>query len=140
MNKIIKKEFIKNLTDGSYDQCQGKLHNNLDQSFCCLGVLADMYIKATGKANWDSGDEEEFTESYTLHTHSTGGYDEYYPPKEVVEWAGLDYYPEGRLCSDLADTMDYAERFKAGIIGHLAKMNDMGKSFKEIAKFVEDRV
>jgi hypothetical protein len=39
MDKKLKKKWVKELLSGRYVQGVGELHNRVDRSYCCLGVL-----------------------------------------------------------------------------------------------------
>jgi len=76
--------------------------------FCCLGVLCDLYGKEKGK-KWKN-----------VATHPSFLNDLHLLPFQVIKWCGLkDYDP-------------------IGVGGKsLSTMNDRGKSFKEIADFID---
>lgn len=57
MNKEIKEKWIKALRSGEYKQGKNVLRRR-DNTFCCLGVLCDLYIKETGKLQWKDSDHE----------------------------------------------------------------------------------
>lgn len=76
-----------------------------DNSYCCLGVLCDLYKKKTWISDeglWAYGDKGIYA----------------YPPLFVRKAADLDYT---------------GNRF----VSTLAAMNDGGKSFSEIADWIE---
>ena len=73
MNKEIKKEWVKWLKSGAYDQGMHKLctkRGDGGYEFCCLGVLTNIYHEEHGT---------EFTE-----------YHDHYLPDEVKSWAEID--------------------------------------------------
>ena len=123
MNQEIKQKWIEALRSGSYSQTKQQLKK--ENSFCCLGVLCDLYLKENNQ-DWviqgnDAGvivhDEEEY----------------YMPlievavlPEKVYTWAGLDEEnPE----------VEYAEQ-----IMPISDVNDLGRSFKEIASIIEHQL
>lgn len=77
----IREEWIAALRSGEYKQIRGRLHNS--SGFCCLGVLADLYLKEQGR-NW-GGDY------YIIG--KDGSYFETLLTSEIVTWAGL--YDDG---------------------------------------------
>lgn len=108
MNKRVKKLWIKALRSGEYEQATGALRIN--NTYCCLGVLCDLYRKQEHKGRWlrESADTFQF-----LRTNSV-------LPDTVVEWAGLpDENPTVRRTDNLAS------------------LNDGGKSFKQLANVIE---
>ena len=64
MNKLWKTKWIKALRSGKYNQAQGKLYEEKDDSYCCLGVLCEVgkipSIKGLGVTAYD-GDYEVLT-------------------------------------------------------------------------------
>lgn len=109
MNKQVKALWLKALRSGEYAQGRERLlteEENGEHSFCCLGVLCDLYSRKTGqqweKTNHSWGQFISFSGTNTM------------PPLEIDKWSELD--------SDAQDK--------------LAGMNDKGKSFKAIAKWI----
>ena len=101
MNVEIKKQWVAALESGDYGQCRGHLHSG--SSYCCLGVLTELYIQAHPEGHgWR-----------TDSTHSAfffGSPDDRLTsllPKAVQEWAGLESASpdlDGDLLIDLNDT------------------------------------
>ncbi len=114
MNKKVKEKWLKALRSRKYSQCKGQLREEDDNgnTYCCLGVLCDIYNpKGWGK---------EFHNSDTNL------------PQKVVKWAGLES-DDPVLSAKEANNPD-AEEY-AGCASYL---NDTkGKKFHEIAKFIE---
>jgi hypothetical protein len=58
MKKEIKDKWVKALRSGEYLQCQDTLHKKNSEgqdTFCCLGVLTNLYVEETGDAHaWSS--------------------------------------------------------------------------------------
>ncbi len=110
MKQRVKKKWLQALRSGKYVQADGSLRENAD-SFCCLGVLCDLYAKEHGK-RW------KFDARYSF------GGEEAYPPSDVLTWAGLDNKKGGSV-----------------VIGNkrrqLANHNDNGASFEDIADAIE---
>lgn len=108
MKQEIKEKWVAALRSGEYAQGRNKLKNNND-SYCCLGVLCDVYQKETGKGNWNDGtfyDGEEI---------GTG-----VPPWSVINWA--------EMINQNPDTKGGAS---------LAELNDAGSTFDVIADVIE---
>lgn len=138
MKKEIKKQWIENLTNGKYEQGLDKLRTP-DDKYCCLGVLCDMYVKEnTSELHWSN---DVYSEVYVYNGVLLSGaiegnnppyvYEEYYAPEPVLDWAGIAY-PKGN-----ATNGEYQQEFDKSPSGIVAKMNDDGKSFKQIAKWIE---
>lgn len=106
----IKEKWITALTDGSYKQ--GQLRLRVNNKFCCLGVLCDLYRKETGRGTWVNAPEEDHG------TNAIFSFDGHIAcePGLVREWSGL--------------TMD------EGIT--LASKNDSGQSFTTIAEYIKE--
>jgi hypothetical protein len=124
--KAIVDRWIKELRSGAYVQGKGVLvkvgKEGEDDEFCCLGVLCDMAVRSKIIP------EPLLSSNRLLHyglNREAGDL-----PQEVIDWIGLKS-PEGLF--------DYPEG-KTGIYnGHtLADLNDSGKSFKAIAKIIEN--
>ena len=111
MNPRIKQLWINALRSGSYQQGRGRLRG--EDGFCCLGVLCDLHPRS--RSEWKQHDGN--WSSFGHHVH--------YPPLKIWEWAGaLD---RKRMPVRPAEEIE------------LAKMNDRGASFNDIADFVEQR-
>jgi hypothetical protein len=110
MDEQVKKLWIEALRSGEYRQTKGVLRrlNNVGYSHCCLGVLCDLHAKKF-KGQWTDGN------TYETKGHESSAF----LPGPVWWWAGLNGD------SPLAD----------GIT--LARMNDSGQSFEEIAEVIE---
>lgn len=115
MDKKLKTNWVKALRSGRYRQGQGALKNS-DGAYCCLGVLAAIQgAKWTGK--W------------------TGGV-----PTIKGKTVGLRDEEENLLSPTFCGLAKRTQE-------HLAKLNDggsfpvtHGKSFKEIADYIEKRL
>ena len=112
MKKEIKAKWIKALLSGKYKQGREVLRRK-NNTFCCLGVLCDLYIKEIG-GEWKMGKDGI---SYCIMQNDTG------LPSKIQRWAGINS-TEGSYDSDNDKT--------------LADDNDSGgKGFKTIAKIIE---
>ena len=112
MNPDIKEKWVAALRSGEYTQGHGKLYNPPENTYCCLGVLCDLYAKekdiaAEGVFQKQSFDEDGETEGHNV-----------YPPPEVVTWADLG-------CCDPVVTFDL--RLKT-----VSSLNDSDESFVRI--------
>lgn len=113
MNPDIKAQWTAALRSGEYKQGQGGLRNPQDDTFCCLGVLCDLAVKAEvdveveGGVNWV-------------------GYDGFSGllPNSVQEWAGLD-------------TCDPELAWSFGYWDEASTLNDSGVPFTQIADLVD---
>lgn len=121
MNAKVKEAWLKALRSGEYQQGRDFLHR--DSSFCCLGVLCDLYAKSTGNGNWVVQGDNEF---YTF-VSSSGDMDTCLP-ESVLSWADMPIYaPEG------------APELKASNQS-LAGLNDAGFTFSQLADYIEENL
>ncbi len=127
MRKAVKKRWIEALTSGEYKQGKKALKTKRG-SFCCLGVLCDLYGK-TKKVNWEKDLEKENVNTFLGNSD--------FLPKEVAEWAGI---PQERL-NDRSSGGEFESYDIAledpGKYDSLADANDEGAKFKTIAKLIE---
>jgi len=105
VNPLFKSKWLEDLRSDKHVQGEGQLRT-LDNRFCCLGVLCDLY-------NPDGWEEN------------------------LEEWS----YGEGPdYCHEIG-VLPHDFRVDMGIDGdaqdHLIRMNDAGKSFAEIADWIE---
>lgn len=114
MNQEIKRRWVEALRSGKYKQGQNCLHDSGDGSFCCLGVLTDLYIKEHGK-KWHKCRDRPCTQ--LAYEGSWGGL-----PPSVMRWADVDR-------RDL-----FIDHFE------LATWNDRGSTFSEIADLIEQHL
>lgn len=92
MDSEVKKKWVNALINGGYVQGKGQLR--LQNQYCCLGVLCDIYKENTGKGEWinpnstdDRASLREFQyENSDGETSRAGAV----LPKPVREWAGLE--------------------------------------------------
>ena len=150
MKKTIMNKWVKALRSGKYKQCREKLCNvngqTGEESFCCLGVLTDLYLKdrkqqkkGPGIKNFNTYTKKDMDYEHDFSKWEVDG-EEGCLPGEVAKWAGFNM-----------DTDDY----KTGCFSNgkkeidLALLNDGGlnpldysrktpsKSFKQIADVIE---
>lgn len=113
MNKEIKKRWVEALRSGKYIQGQNYLLSN--DTYCCLGVLCDLYVKEHNIC-W-----EELTATDTQQNKV--------PPPEAVEWAEMHLVVPRVLLSDLRREVS------------LTELNDnLHYSFDQIAGLIEEQL
>lgn len=114
MNTEIKARWQEALRSGKYQQGTGRLRSDDGLSFCCLGVLCDLYSP----------------ELWEKRPKPNGG--EYYNYKASVSDRMITALPS-HVClwSGLKDN----DPIINGL--HLSEMNDEGRSFAEIAEALE---
>lgn len=116
MNEHVKDLWLHALRDGEYVQGSGMLKTQ-ENTYCCLGVLCDLYHKTTGKGLWDNYTNMGF-DTIVFEEH------EFNLPDSVVEWAGLselDPFIEGEKLS----------------IHNDGDISTESKTFPEIADLIE---
>lgn len=116
MNENAKK-WVAALRSDEYQQTQGRLYDDgarppTPEGHCCLGVGCDLYAKETGNGEW-GGMVFHILDSPSTATDLL--------PIEVAEWLGLN---------------TRAGKFNGGR-SSLMRMNDLGRSFSEIADKIE---
>jgi hypothetical protein len=113
----IKAKWIAALRSGDYKQCRGQLRTRRNE-FCCLGVLCNLHAQE----HPEIAAKQERVEYYI------GA--EALPPVDVMTWAFKDYVSGWGSCSAKVEIPQLAT--------NLAKLNDRGKTFKQIANLIED--
>lgn len=119
MNKDIKKEWVDVLRSGEYEQ--GTAYLKRDGKYCCLGVLCEIYKSKTGNGKWEETTSlsnykiERFVDGDNRDVSGISG--------TVQEWSGLN------------DTLGELPNGE-----NLARLNDDGMSFKEIADVIEKQL
>ncbi len=124
MNKAIKKQWVDALRSGKYVQGKRALHILDPTTFCCLGVLCELAVKA--------GIVNKFDVGYTVFDKPACAYgqDELHDlstqslPSAVMDWANL-LHPRG------------PEVVISGSYDRLTVHNDTGKTFNQIADAIE---
>lgn len=117
MNPEIKAQWVAALRSGEYEQGTGRLHRG--DTFCCLGVLCDLAIKAGAPG------VEEFRRPTEIVSTYNGL--QLILPGSVREWAGLD------SCNPiLVDESGSESEYHPVSI-----FNDNGTTFNEIADLIE---
>jgi hypothetical protein len=106
MNPEVKARWVAALRSGEYEQATGQLRKTTG-SFCCLGVLCNLYDSAAWGKEFD-------------------GYDGV-PSNTVLDWAGLDsQHFNSAVRVDIG-----------GVVLTLYEHNDKGRTFAEIADAIE---
>ena len=117
MNPEIKAQWVAALRSGEYEQGTEYLHRG--DTFCCLGVLCDLAIKAGAP---EVKENRRHAGGVSVYSGSESSL-----PSSVVEWAGLSY-------------SDPFLVFKCGEVNEchpVSDFNDSGTTFNEIADLIE---
>lgn len=118
MDKQVKERWVNALRSGDYQQ--GRAWLKKGDSYCCLGVLCDLYL-VDHDMEWELNNNSE----YSLDNNTE------MLPKSVAKWAGIDVSDEGGV-------------YHGGAINlkgeTLAGLNDTGSPFDEIASFIEENL
>ena len=120
MKKDIAKLWTAALRSGKYKQGRNALHSIKDdnETFCCLGVLCDLYQQDRRKKKKKGLFVDKTTLPCIEYNHLNGVL-----PSVVSDWAGMDSYN-----GVVHDTS-------------LTQLNDhWGYNFDSIARFIEDNV
>lgn len=92
MNKEIKGKWLAALESGEYDKGRFMLRS-IDDKYCCLGVLCDLYAKEHDGEKWEIQDDNSdvflFIEDEDNDIFVFQGQSELLP-HAVADWAGLD--------------------------------------------------
>lgn len=116
MKKTIVKQWVKNLRSGEYAQGRETL-KDVDGKYCCLGVLADMYSKAT-KVEWYANSNILRAREYSIEGEAG------VLANPILNWAGVK-----------GNETDFLQ----GLVGDagLVFINDNGMPFSKIADIIE---
>lgn len=130
MNKNVMKKWVKALRSGKYKQGQGLLKQTTaftnDKTYhCCLGVLCEIYNNDMRKSKKKTLSEQRYNGIHKFNKQPEC------LPKTVQKWAGLFSKVGDFRNVDRRDITSY------GDFASLADMNDLGCSFKKIAKTIE---
>jgi hypothetical protein len=148
VNEEIKKQWVTALIDGSYAQGKGCLRTlAVDgmlsaeaDTFCCLGVLSDLYLKAhPDETGWDPDENDG-----KAFLQDGGGA---FPPGSVIQWAELpelDNDPVIHVPGALFTIYPDLERTVMNRADHnrtrLSYLNDAGVPFTRIAELIEEQL
>ena len=124
MKTEIKDLWVGALRSGNYGQYKGFLRDkDTEDSFCCLGVLCDLYTKETGEGRWDQG---------LFIAGQFGGSSPTVLPRAVREWAGILLSdPEAPIAVKTKDSGNLKLKVE------LSFLNDSDLTFSQIADVIE---
>jgi len=129
MDETVKQKWINALRSGDYEQGIGALRKtNGTDTYCCLGVLCDLYQDATEQGEWKKPGHRE---QYLFIT--PGGEEQGVLPNDVRDWAGLDVNQGALLRPEVLP--DDKSR-----CSNLSSLNDADYSFGEIADIIEQNL
>jgi len=150
MKKNIMNKWVKALRSGKYKQCREQLCSvsgtTGEESYCCLGVLTDLYLKERKRQK--KGPNIKFFRTFTKEdmdhdlNYSKWDVDGEVGclPGEVAEWAGFntatDDYKTGCF-SNGKDEIDLALLNDGGLDIKDPNKTTKPKSFKQIAAVIE---
>ncbi len=121
MNEEVKTKWLAALR-GELEESEGKPFVQATQrlrdgdTYCCLGVLCELYARETGEGSWSGKG------AWVVFTAGDGRVRRRLPPQGVWEWAGLDSANPDIVGEDR---------------GELAALNDYGCTFDAIADLIE---
>lgn len=111
MKTELKKKWVEKLRSGEYKQTTQFLKTS--NGYCCLGVLCDIL-----GSKWEIGD-------FVYHEN---------PETVYINEDGHDSFPSKEICEMINNDEDEVN------VDELIQMNDSGKSFAEIADWIEKHV
>ena len=151
MNPEIKKRWIDALKSGDYKQGTESLCCN--DSFCCLGVLCDLYIQDTKNGEWFSYSVDEYKDTYetkfAIRNEESNIIEGEILPSIVADWAGIPVEKRNspKRLSTYNSTCDILVPKQEEYISNrldipkdhitLAELNDLGASFEYLADVIE---
>jgi hypothetical protein len=148
MKKTIMNKWVKALRSGKYKQCREKLCNvngqTGEESFCCLGVLTDLYLKDRKQQKKGPGIKNFNTKKDMDYEHDFSKWEvdgeEGCLPGEVAKWAGFntitDDYKTGCFSNGKKE-IDLAMLNDGGLNPLDYSKKTPSKSFKQIADVIE---
>lgn len=122
MNPEVKTKWLEALRGGEYKQARGVLRTAED-GYCCLGVLSQI---ASDEGVMPQPEKSQYGESYAWVNKDGMTTNNMYLPKDVMAWSGLDS-SSGEINNGNCNC-------------NLAKMNDKGHTFDEIADIIEENL
>lgn len=126
MKADIKAKWVAALRSGQYEQTDSALRN--DDSYCCLGVLCDIYSQETGVV-W----EPDFFPKFTMHGNDN------VLPMEVRRWADLPH--EHGAYVAVSKRYDEGEETTVFHSPSLTELNDQWQyDFRQIADVIEEQL
>lgn len=136
MKKEVAKKWVKALRSGKYKQGETylkQLNDNGQAKHCCLGVLCELYndsMRKNHKKTLSTKIRFKYSTDCVTFNNKEGEL-----PKVVMKWADIKD-PIGRYIIETKNS----KLGEIEEIGSLADMNDIGKTFKTIANFIEKNV
>ena len=141
------KRLIEVLNSGEYTQARKQLRDG--DSYCCLGLICDLYMRCTGEGRWvETGNywtfelpqpdgryaigETVFPDNEELldKLDDDGFTGTHVLPAKVAEWIGMSR-------QNICGSQDVCGEYKNGDkVSSLALDNDDGASFAEIAETI----
>lgn len=121
LNPGVKAKWVTALRSGDYRQGTLRLRwrGTGRDTYCCWGVLTDLYRKETGNGEWQGDSVSGYLFVDGDQEDSCG------PTENVCKWAGVSIKDQSNF----------------GVIGHLMGMNDEHKNtFPEIADWIEENL
>jgi hypothetical protein len=107
MDPEIKAKWIAALESGEYKKGKHKLRGG-DDTFCCLGVLCDIYHKETGKGEWLKQTPNALNAvSFNADVNANDCRNSLYQPFPVQMWSGIDYGQSRALANINDDAMTF---------------------------------
>jgi hypothetical protein len=132
MKKKIADIWVKPLTSRKYEQGKEvlcRIKNNGDKSFCCLGVLTDLYQQDRAKKKKKKL-SVDFHENFDESVISFNGVSGVLSPS-VMQWAGMKH-SEGTHCDEHDDCYNLAEMNDTECLSFIKIANHIKKHYKEI--------
>jgi len=125
MNQDVKAEWVKALRSGEYKQnCEYSVLRTADNTFCCLGVLTDLAVKA---GVLPEGEYNDLEKRYDYqNSDMPNDVNAAYLPVAVINWADVHISNPIIKPGSNNDTA--------------AGQNDGGTSFSEIADLIEQHL
>jgi hypothetical protein len=126
MNKRVKQKWVDALRSGKYVQGDGFLRQAESDGgpdrFCCLGVLCEIAVDegVIAKPKPPEDDYEGYLYARTA---------DQFLPKTVVKWANL---------SSSNPDVSYSYENDEPLYDHLSSLNDEGRTFEQIANYIEE--
>lgn len=122
MNPEVKKKWLEALRGGEYLQGNGALHPTED-TFCCLGVLCDLYLREKG-GEW----VKSYHPTVPFYLRDADGVKEKLTlPLIVADWAEISSSPLTK------ETTTPGDRKRLSLVN----LNDSGWNFNKIADVIE---
>ena len=118
------KKWVAALRSGEYKQTRYKLHAR-EGGFCCLGVACEVFRQETGAGEWDA----EGIDTLSFRTSPWEQPEMMALPNSVKDWLGLN--------GDEGEFVAVEMEGITGRVGTLSRMNDRGKTFEQIAGWIE---